>query len=249
MLHSSLKRMIEETGASGVPEIEIIRRAKQSGPSLGVFPSSFNPITVAHIEIIRRAAREFSLAETLALAGKANADKADYDCPLEKRLQMLFYAFEEDDPVSIGLSSHAYFSDMLEALERVYTGHTDFYFIVGFDTFERVLDPEDRYTAKYHRRFTDRIEALEYIFSRSHFIVAGRAGAGENDLRALIKAESATLADRTHFLDLPMEIAERSATEVRSRLREGLEVHGLVPDEVERYINRRGLYKAAARGV
>jgi nicotinate-nucleotide adenylyltransferase len=243
MEHGPLNRIIEQVGASGVPEIEIIKRATLSGPRPGVFPSSFNPTTIAHVELMRRAAREFSLGETLALAGKANADKADYDCSLEDRLGMLISAFAGDDRVSVGLSSHAYFSDMLDALNRAYAEPEDFYFIVGFDTFERVLDRQDRYTAKYHRRFRDRREALEYLMSQSHFIVAARAGAGYAHLRDLIEGEPELLEGRVHFLDLAAELAELSATEVRTRLREGLEVTGLVPAEVEEYIERHGLYR------
>ncbi|HWP45412.1 MAG TPA: nicotinate-nicotinamide nucleotide adenylyltransferase [Blastocatellia bacterium] len=243
MERGSLKRIIEQVGAGGIPEISIIKRAKQSGPRLGVFPSSFNPTTIAHVELMGRATREFSLDETLALAGKANADKSDYECPLEDRLAMLVAAFAGDDRVSVGLSSHAYFTDMLDALRRAFPDREDFYFIVGFDTFERVIDREDRYTAKYHRVFRDRREALEYLFSQSHFIVAARAGAGYRHLRDLIEGEEVLRADRVHFLDLPVEIAERSATEVRSRLGEGLSIAGLVPEEVEEYINRRGLYR------
>ena len=243
MGHGSLKQIIERVGASGVPEIEIIKRAGQSGPRLGLFPSSFNPTTVAHVELIGRAAREFSLDETVAIAGKANADKASYDCPLEDRLEMLASAFSGDDRISVGLSSHPYFPDMLDALARAYTGDREFYFIVGFDTFERVLDPEDRYRAKYYRKFDSRRHALEYLFSKCDFVVAARAGAGLSHTRALIEGEAGLLEGRVHFLDLPAEIAERSATEVRHRLREGLSITGLVPPEVEQYIDRRGLYK------
>jgi nicotinate (nicotinamide) nucleotide adenylyltransferase len=244
MGHGSLKQIIEKVGASGVPEIEIIKRASLSGPRPGLFPSSFNPATVAHVELIRRAAREFSLDETMAIAGKANADKTSYDCPLEDRLEMLASAFSRDTSVSVGLSSHAYFPDMLDALVPAYPADMDFYFIVGFDTFERVLDPGDRYRSKYHRQFDSRRHALEYLFSRSHFIVAARAGAGYSQVRALISRETAPLEGRVHFLDLPAELAEQSATEVRRRLREGLSITGLVPPEVEQYIKQRGLYKS-----
>jgi nicotinate (nicotinamide) nucleotide adenylyltransferase len=243
MEDARLQRIIDRVGASGVPEIEIIKRARQGGPRLGIFPSSFNPVTVAHVELIRKSARDFSLDETLALAGKANADKNDYDCSLEDRLGMLVSAFADDDRISVGLSSHAYFSDMLEALEAAYGENNLFYFIVGFDTFERVLDPEDRYTSKYHRKFSDRRHALEHLFSEGHFIVASRAGAGCDQLRELIEGEPLSIKERVHFLDLPAEMADRSATEVRSRLRQGLSVTGLVPADVEQYIKRHGLYK------
>ena len=69
--------------------IKIIERAEATGPRLGVFASSFNPPTTAHVELIQRAAEAFSLDEILALAGKTNADKLEYECSLEDRLAML----------------------------------------------------------------------------------------------------------------------------------------------------------------
>src|SRR5258708_7520729 len=53
------------------PNVELIKHADMSGPRIGVFASSFNPVTIAHAELVRRAAVEFSLDEMLALAGRA----------------------------------------------------------------------------------------------------------------------------------------------------------------------------------
>lgn len=237
-----IRKIIESTGASEEPDIGFIRRAPVTGTRLGVFASSFNPTTSAHVELMRRAAERFSLDETLALAGKANADKDDYECSLEDRLSMLCLAFADDDRVAIGLSSRPYFVDMLDALSCVYPSKIDLHFITGFDTFERILDPADKYTAIYHRDFGDRDEALDYLFSKSRLIVAGRAGRGKDEIRALIDKEPERLQRRVSYLDLPDDLSERSATEVRQRLREGCAISKLVPRPVELYIKERGLY-------
>jgi nicotinate (nicotinamide) nucleotide adenylyltransferase len=238
-----LRKVIERVQTEGEPHIELIKRAQVSGPRLGVFAASFNPITIAHIELMRRAASQFSLDETLALAGKTNADKNSYDCPLEERLRMLALTFANDAGVSMGLSSHAYYVDMVTAIERAYQPETCLHFIVGFDTFERVLDPEGRYTARYSRKFNNRAEALQYLLGRSRLIVAGRAGANYTNVRALVEREQAELGERILYLDFPSDLGERSATEVRSRVRAGQSIDGLVPPAVEAYIYERGLYR------
>ena len=229
---------------SGESRIDIINRAQATGPRLGVFASSFNPPTIAHVELIRRAVGAFSFDESLALAGKTNADKLEYECSLADRLAMLKLAFEfaNDARTSIGLSSHAFYVDMVDALRRFYPPETDLHFIVGFDTFERVLDPGNRYTSRYHRKFTDRVEALEYLFAHSSFIVAGRGGAGLDSVRLLVEREPAVPSERILYLDFPADLGELSATEVRNRRRAGLPIGGLVPAAVEQYIIRRGLY-------
>lgn len=237
-----LKEVVDRVDTGGEPRVEIIKRAQAAGPRLGVFASSFNPTTIAHVELMRRATEAFSLDETLALASVANADKLQYECPLEDRLAMLMLTFAEEPRVSIGLSSHAFYVDMADALERVYPPQTDLHFIVGFDTFERVLDLEDRYTRRYSREFSDRVEALQYLFARSRFIVAGRAGAGPDSVRLLVKREPAVPRERVFYLDFPADLGDLSATEVRNRRRAGLPIKGLVPEAVEEYVGEHDLY-------
>jgi nicotinate (nicotinamide) nucleotide adenylyltransferase len=240
-----LKDIIQRVEAGSEPRVELLEPRRVTGKRLGVLAASFNPVTVAHIELIRRAAEAFSLDETIALAGLTNADKVEYECPLEDRVAMLQVVFADESRVSIGLSSHAFYVDMIEALERVRAPGADLHFVVGFDTFERVLDREDRYTKRYYRGFSDRTEALLHLLSRSRLIVAARAGAGLNEVRALIRREPAEIAERILYLDFPSDLGERSATEVRRRVAQGLEIAGLVPAPVERYISEHGLFRSA----
>ena len=239
---AGLREIIARADPQGEPRVEIIKPVARTGPRVGVFASSFNPITVAHIELMRRARDEFSLAEVLALAGRANADKRSYECSLEDRLRMLLLALRDDAHLAVGLSSHAFYVDMLEALAALYP-QSDLHFVVGFDTFERVLDRDDRYTAKYHRRFDDRLAALHYLFSQCRFIVAGRSGAGRDEVRALLSREPAAIRHRVSYLDFPTDLGERSATEVRTYVRAGRPIAGLVPAAVADYIAARGLYQ------
>jgi nicotinate-nucleotide adenylyltransferase len=248
-MHSSqINDAIGKVSQSHTPVMQFIKQAstlKQSPnetKQLGIFASSFNPVTTAHLELMQRAKAEFALDEMLALAGLANADKSEYDCSLEDRLRMLDLALRGEAQTAIGLSSHAFFVDMLDALSEIYTAPTEVHFILGFDTFERLLDPQDKYTRLYHRKFTDRIEALDYLLSRSRLIVAGRAGAKHNDVYALCKQLPAALSQHILYLDFPDELAEQSATEVRARLRQGLSISGLLPKGVASYIKERGLY-------
>jgi len=237
-----VKEIVGHVDSSGEPRIEIIEPARATGRRLGVFASSFNPPTIAHVELIRRAAETFSLDEMLALAGKSNADKVDYECSLEDRLAMLMLALADEPRVSIGLSSRAFYVDMLDALERIYPRQTDLHFIVGFDTFERVLDLRGAYTRRYYRQFTSRIEALQYLFARSSFIVASRGGARLDRVRLLVERESAVPPGRVLYIDFPADLGELSATEVRERRRAGDSITGLVPATVERFIESHGLY-------
>jgi len=235
--------VIAHAQASGEPMIEFLERSGTGGPRVGVFPSSFNPLTSAHVELVRRSIRACDLNEVLALASVANADKSSYECSLEDRLSMLLLAFSDDPAMSIGVSSRAYFVDVAEALEKRYERETEFYFVLGFDTFVRVLDLEGRYLSKYHRRFRNRREALRFLLERGRLIVAGRAGAGNPDVEALVRKEPREIAERISYLEIPSDVAARSATQVRQLIRSGRSIAGLVPPKVETYIARRGIYK------
>ncbi|PYT04436.1 MAG: hypothetical protein DMF60_15370 [Acidobacteria bacterium] len=238
----NVKQIIERADPRGEPRIEMIKRAELTGSRLGVFASSFNPPTVAHVELMNRATEAFSLDEILALAGNANADKLDYECSLEDRIAMLTLTFANQPHVSIGLSSRGFYVDMIDALERVYPRETDLHFIVGFDTFERVLDLEDRYTERYYRQFRSRIEAIQHLSYLSKLIVAGRAGSGLDSVKRLVEREPLLAPERVLYLDFPADLGELSATGVRENRRAGKSITALVPPAVEEYIQTHGLY-------
>src|SRR5262244_2926755 len=102
-----MEKLIDRVRVDGVPRIAFIKRTPIPGRKPGVFASSFNPITVAHVELMRRASESFSLDETIAVAAVANADKLEYECSLQDRLEMLMLTFAEEPGISVGLSSHA----------------------------------------------------------------------------------------------------------------------------------------------
>jgi len=246
-----LEKLIGQAQESQHPEIFFVKRMKAGVPRLGVFASSFNPVTCAHLELIRRAADQYSLDEVLALAGILNADKTSYDCPLNDRLQMLLLSIADEALLSVAVSSSAFFVDMVDAIATRYSADTEIYFLVGFDTFERILDPENKYLNRYYRRFADGSEAIAYLLERSHLIVAGRNGQGGPELSSKVSSTAlnswkdnlAIPAGRVFSLDFPEVLSERSSSEVRQRVNAGLSIEGLVPPAAERYIQEHRLYR------
>jgi nicotinate (nicotinamide) nucleotide adenylyltransferase len=241
-----IETLIDRASQSRQPEILFVKRIASRGRRLGVFASSFNPVTCAHLELMRAATLQSGLDQTVALAGTRNADKTQYECPLEQRIQMLLLATREEPRLSVAVSTSAYFVDMVDPIAASYPPGTEIYFITGFDTFERILDPEDQYTGRYYRTFLSRDEALGHLLARSHLIVAGRKGRGAREWEAIAKREAESLRaipeDRIQFMDFPEELGERSSSEVRQRIRAGLSITGLVPPAAERYIQERRLY-------
>src|SRR5262245_19342713 len=180
-----LKQIIARTAQSERPAVHFIKQAAFMSERPCVFASSFNPITNAHLELMRRAATQFSLDATVALAAVGNADKRGYECSLADRLMMVQLALGAEEQTAIALSSHAFFVDMIDALAAHYGQASALHFTLGFDTFVRLLDADDRYTSHYHRAFNDRTEALAYLLTHCRLIVAGRGGTGHRDIQSL----------------------------------------------------------------
>lgn len=265
-----LKELTQSMPYQGYPKIRFILKANLGIRSfrgkLGVFSASFNPPTIAHVEMVRKAQEIFHLDEVLLLVSPRNADKISYEATLEERLWMLLQMCKGEkvveskqkieskqpaaccllpvDKISLGVCSHPYFTDMTQAIRACYPQETEIYFVVGYDTFERILDKEGKYYPHYYKAYKTREESLEDLFTTAHFIVIGRGKHGLDALNQLLKDESnlGGLA-KIHYLELPEPYPQISATEVRKQIKQGLSVEDLVPPEVLHYLEETGLYK------
>jgi pantetheine-phosphate adenylyltransferase len=64
---------------------------------IAVFPGSFDPFTIGHEAIVRRA---LTLFDTIIIAIGTNTNKADF-FPIEKRMKWIKEVFEYDEKVSV----------------------------------------------------------------------------------------------------------------------------------------------------
>jgi pantetheine-phosphate adenylyltransferase len=64
---------------------------------IAIFPGSFDPFTIGHESIVRRA---LSLFDRIIIAIGTNTNKADF-FPIEKRMQWIKEVFEFDEKVSV----------------------------------------------------------------------------------------------------------------------------------------------------
>ena len=240
----SLDDLIDALGKGTDPQIRLIGGDVPYGARLGVFSSSFNPVTRAHVALVESASAAFALDHVLALASDKNADKRSYEASLTYRLEMMMLAFSNSPRVSVGVTSHAFFADMIDALAQPATSGTALHFVLGFDTLERVLDPQGKYVGRYNRQFSTSSDAVEYLLTHSYLIVANRGTAGRNDVLRVIECLPASMRARVLYLDFPADLAEISSTNIRSLVAAGQDFSGFVPARVEEYIKRCRLYSS-----
>ncbi len=235
-----LEMLVDQLNPGGEPQVRWVYRAtqqiKMAGRKLGIFSGSFNPLTVAHIEMIEAAQKKYELEEVLLILARANVDKGVFGLSLADRLSMLkLYAANRED-FSVAACSHGKFIEKIEALKPVYPLGTHFSFIVGYDTFIRLFDP------KY---YTDLHGALEALFDQCRFIVANRqnydAGAVK---RVMDDPDYQRYAGRIDLIELPHFFAEISSTDIRVQIQAGNSVDHLVPTEVQEFLKTVRAYQA-----
>lgn len=234
-----LEKLIHQLDPNGDPQIRWIYRAPQhikaGGRRLGIFSGSFNPPTVAHIEMIDAAQKKYNLDEILLILARANVDKGVFGLSLADRLLMLkLYAVNRED-FSVAACSHGKFIEKIEALNASYPAGTHFSFIVGYDTFIRLFDP------KY---YTDLHTALEALFSRCRFIVANRQHYDVDAVQKVMEQpDCRRYAGCIDLIELPNFYAEISSTDIRTQIQAGNSVDHLVPAEVQAYLKTIQAYQ------
>ncbi len=239
-LLSCYHAIIEKLKEDPQPRVLLISRSKGAAgrpdEGVGVFPSSFNPITEGHMAILQGAAEIRAFMEILLVLDTRAMDKEIFGATLVDRLLMVQVMFGDRPNFSVGVINRGLFFDKAEALKELYPRGTDINFIVGYDTLSRVFDP------KYYE---DREGALDRLFASCTFMVANRGDNGRKAVqRIMASAENMRFKDKVHFFEIPNHLANISSSRVRQRVMEGKPFDRLVPAKVSEFIEKVKLYKA-----
>lgn len=184
---------------------------------LGIFGGSFNPIHNAHLAIAMRAAEAVRLDRVLFIpAGVSPLKQARDLAPARDRWAM----------VRAAIRGNPLFG--ADDLEMRRSG-------VSF-TVDTLRELRRRSGASLHLILgadavtqLPRWKSFDEVKRLVTFVLVSRLG---QTLRAGLPKE--------HIVDVPL--LEISSSEIRRRVRRGLSIRYLVPDPVERYIRRKGLY-------
>ena len=197
-----------------------------------VLPSAYNPPTLAHQHLLERALEEFGIPHALSLLTTRNVDKGVDGAGLADRIGMLLSLAEEWSQLAVAASNQARIIDQAQALINAFPG-TEFDFIVGFDTLERLF--AERY-------YTDMWSELAPFFERHRVLAANRGAVEAREVAAWIEEHAGRFRERI----LPLEIDEFPASLSSTRVREALatgndQLH--LPGPVLRYIEQHALYR------
>lgn len=184
-------------------------RSSASPRRLGILAGSFNPPTLAHMELAR-AARPY-VDEVLCVLPRAFPHKDYFGATLDQRLDMLAHS-DLSEPYSIATTGAGLFIDIAQECQAHYGPSTELYFLCGTDAAERIL------TWDYGTP-----GVVEQMLSAFQLLVAPRR-----------KPLDASPEHRHRIRTLPVgdDFHNVSSTEVRERVKSGLSWEHLVPPDI-----------------
>lgn len=216
------------------PTVERVDAGPRLKSRVAVLPASFNPPTLAHVELLERAKDVPGIATSAALLTTRNVDKGLFGASHGHRVGMLLGL--ELPATGVLVSNAARIAEQAAALRDMFPGQ-DFDFVVGYDTLVRLFD----------RRYYDgEMHEVLATYFRHHRVIA--ATRGEFDVPAIERyvestADARNYGDRIVPLNLESELMHVSSTAVRERIVEGVSVD--VPPRVHQYIREHKLYEPA----
>jgi nicotinate-nucleotide adenylyltransferase len=178
------------------------------------------------------AARRFALDKVLFVPAAQPPHKPDYAVSDPEHRYAMALLGTASNPmfevsrIEIERDGPSYSVDTIRALKGIYGSTAEIYFILGADEALDILS--------WHE--------AESLPGLARFIVAPRPGFDLSDLKVKLPERFYAAMDV-----LPMTPLDISATNLRARVASGKSITYLVPDSVEAYIRKQGLYAKEGR--
>ena len=206
------------------------------GGRVGILPGSFNPPTIAHMELAGAAQRRFDLDHVVFSLSSAIVDKERLEglCR-EDRLLLLSLMAQQHPWAAVAVVNRGLYSEQVPAFRSGFGGGADLWFIVGMDKVLQIFDP------KY---YDDRDRALNGLFAHARLIAANREDWGGEELRALLEEPRNTrYKDRVHPLALPAHLKDQSSSAVRRGVEGGSPWEDALPQVARDFIAATGAFR------
>lgn len=195
---------------------------------VGIMGGTFDPVHYGHLVCAEEARWQFELDEVVFVPTGQPWQKREVS-PAEDRYMLTMLATAPNtrfsvSRIDIDRKGPTYTRDTLQKFKEFYGEDVDLFFITGADAVLDILT------------WKDPDEVLEL----AQLIAASRP---EYDLS---KLDQIKVAGRMKTMQIPA--LSISSTDIRERVRTGRPIRYLVPREVLRYIEERGLYSSSKKG-
>ncbi len=197
--------------------------------NIGVLGGTFDPIHLGHLIVAEEVRARLNLAEILFIpAGQPWLKVNSPILAAEHRVQMVRLAlggkpYFKLSTMEIERAGPSYTVDTIAELKGQLGAEDKLFFILGWDNLAQLPQWQEPWR----------------LVKLSHLVAVPRVGYPVPDLDSL-EAIIPGLSQATTLFDTPQ--IDITASVIRNRVAQGLSVHHLVPEPVERYIREKGLY-------
>ena len=198
---------------------------------IGIMGGTFDPIHYGHLAAAEAARIEFGLCKVIFMpAGNPPHKQSQKISDAEHRYRMTALATSsnsgfEVSRLEVDKAGITYTFDTMKELRNIYGEAPAIYFITGADAVLELLT--------WYK--------LGELLTLCKFIAVTRPGFDICKLEQKIAEISSKYDGEIICLEVPL--LEISSTDIRERIRSGKPVKYLLPEEVEAYIHKNGLYK------
>jgi len=201
---------------------------------VAVMGGTFDPIHYGHLVTAEAVRHEYNIDRVIFIpTGRPAYKRADSVTHSEHRYLMTVLATVMNPSfrvsrMEIDREGQTYTIDTIKQLKAMCAPGTKIYFITGADAVHQILSWKD----------------ADELLTLCSFIAVTRPGYNPAVLREQVQAIKQKYETRLHFLEVPALAI--SSSDIRARVGMGKPVTYLLPEEVERYIKKSGLYRSGA---
>jgi len=167
-MRAHLDEMIATLDATTTPTLIVLAGAERlrAARRVGVLAGSFNPPTLAHVQLAANACALAHLDVVLWSISRVTVDKeAVTHASLPQRLALLTALSESLPQMAVGFVNRGLYAEQAAALRLALPATDTISFIVGFDKIVQIVD---------RRYYADRDAALHDLFAAADLLVAPR---------------------------------------------------------------------------
>ncbi|HTI15508.1 MAG TPA: hypothetical protein VL461_13245 [Dictyobacter sp.] len=230
------QQLLTQLHPQGPAQAVLVPGSPEPHGHLIIFTGSFNPPTMAHLAMLKRAheyAREHGDMHIYAAFTKQTINKEAVERPLLlDRLLLLQRLLRRRLPTAgIMLFNRGLYVEQAQALRASFRHIQRIHFLIGFDKIVQILDP---------RYYDDRDASLEELFSQAELLVVPRGNDGVAELAQLLALpQNQRFAQYIHGIPFRTDYRYVSSTQVRQG---GNASDAEVPQEVRRFMRMTRAY-------
>lgn len=198
--------------------------------AIGIMGGTFDPIHFGHLRAAEEVLQGFGLERVVFVPSGRPPHKPVLEVtPPEHRYLMTLLATADNPHFEVSRTEidrvgPSYTLDTLKELRKIYSPETAFYFITGLDAILEICT-----WSRYQE-----------LFGLTDFVAVTRHGYSVQALSDLERTLGQERFGKIH--PFPVTLLAIASTDIRRAVREGRSTRYLVPDTVDNYIRKEGLY-------